>query len=111
MPRKSAIELMLTGRVIDPHEAQRLGAVSRVVSRADLDRVVDEIVEALKAKSPATLMMGRDSFYGTADLDFDSALDRLQTGLTAVAAERGCRGGGRRLSREAGASLERRCVV
>ena len=39
----------------------------------------------LKAKSPATLMMGRDSFYGTADLDFDSALDRLQTGLTAVA--------------------------
>ena len=29
--------------------------------------------------------MGRDSFYGTADLDLDSALDRLQTGLTAVA--------------------------
>ena len=85
MPRKSAVELMLTGRVIDPHEAQRLGAVSRVVSRADLDRVVDEIVEALKAKSPATLMIGRDSFYGTADLDFDSALDRLQAGLTAIA--------------------------
>jgi enoyl-CoA hydratase/carnithine racemase len=85
MPRKSAVELMLTGRVIDAHEAQRLGAVSRVVPRADLDRVVDEIVEALKAKSPATLMMGRDSFYGTADLDFDSALDRLQIGLTAVA--------------------------
>lgn len=85
MPRKSAVELMLTGRVIDAHEAQRLGAVSRVVPRAELDRVVDEIVEALKAKSPATLMMGRDSFYGTADLDLDSALDRLQTGLTAVA--------------------------
>lgn len=85
MPRKSAVELMLTGRLIDAHEAQRLGAVSRVVPRGDLDRVVDEIVESLKAKSPATLMMGRDSFYGTADLDFDSALDRLQTGLTAVA--------------------------
>jgi enoyl-CoA hydratase len=85
MPRKSAVELMLTGRLIDAHEAQRLGAVSRVVSRSDLDRVVDEIVEALKAKSVATLMMGRDSFYGTSDMDFDSALDRLQTGLTAVA--------------------------
>lgn len=85
MPRKSAVELMLTGRLIDPHEAQRLGAISRVVPRGDLDRVVDEIVESLKAKSPAAFMMGRDSFYGTADLDLDSALDRLQTGLTSVA--------------------------
>ena len=85
MPRKSALELMLTGRLIDAHEAQRLGAVSRVVPRVELDRVVDEIVDALQAKSAATLMFGRDSFYGMADLDFDAALDRLQTGLTAVA--------------------------
>ena len=85
MPRKSALELMLTGRLIDAREAQRLGAVSRVVPRAELDRVVDEIVEALQAKSAATLMFGRDAYYGMADLDFDAALDRLQTGLTAVA--------------------------
>jgi enoyl-CoA hydratase/carnithine racemase len=85
MPRKSALELMLTGRVIDAEEAQRLGAVSRVVPRADLDRVVDEVVEALQSKSAAILMIGRDAFYGMADLDFDAALDRLQTGLTAVA--------------------------
>ncbi len=85
LPRKAALELMLTGRVIDPHEAQRLGAVSRVVSRRDLDTTVTEIVEALSANSPATMMIGRDAFYATADLDFDAALDRLQTGLTATA--------------------------
>jgi enoyl-CoA hydratase len=85
MPRKSALELMLTGRLIDAQEAQRLGAVSRVVPRAELDRVVDEIVESLQANSAATLMIGRDSYFGMADLDFDAALDRLQTGLTAVA--------------------------
>jgi enoyl-CoA hydratase/carnithine racemase len=85
MPRKAALELMLTGRVIDPVEAQRLGAVSRVVSRAELDRTVDETVKALQARSAATLMIGRDSFYAITDLDFDSALDRLQAGLTSVA--------------------------
>jgi enoyl-CoA hydratase/carnithine racemase len=47
--------------------------------------VVDEIVESLQGKSAATLMIGRDSYFGMTDLDFDAALDRLQTGLTAVA--------------------------
>jgi enoyl-CoA hydratase/carnithine racemase len=85
MPRKAALELMLTGRVIDPAEAQRLGAVSRVVPRAELDHAVDETVEALQSKSPATLMMGRDAYHAMSDLDFDAALDRLQTGLTSIA--------------------------
>jgi enoyl-CoA hydratase/carnithine racemase len=85
MPPKAVLELMLTGRIIDPYEAQRLGAVSRVVSREVLDPAVTETVEALKASSPATAMIGRDSFYGIADLDFDAALDRLQTGLTSIA--------------------------
>lgn len=85
MSRKAALELMLTGRIIDPHEAQRLGAVSRVVSREDLDVVVTETVEAFKTMSPATSLIGRDAFFGMADLDFDIALDRLQTGLTATA--------------------------
>ncbi|MGH8915702.1 MAG: enoyl-CoA hydratase-related protein, partial [Acidimicrobiia bacterium] len=85
MPRKAVLELMLTGRVIDPHEAQRLGAVSRVVPRAQLDEAVTETVDALMSNSPAITLIGRDSFYGVADLDFDAALDRLQTGLTATA--------------------------
>lgn len=85
MPRKAVLELMLTGRLIDPEEAQRLGAVSRVVPADQLDAAVDETVMALAANSPAALMIGRDSFYAISDLDFDTALDRLQTGLTAIA--------------------------
>ncbi len=84
MPRKAALELMMTGRIITAEEAHRLGAVSRVVSRDELDTVVDEVVESLAAKSAAVLQMGRDLFYDTADLPFDVALDRLQGGLTAV---------------------------
>ena len=85
MPRKAALELMLTGRVIDPVEAHRLGAVSRVVPRQELDAAVDETVEALMRMSPSSVMIGRDSFYSMADSDFDAALDRLQIALTGIA--------------------------
>ncbi len=85
MPRKAALEMMLTGRTITPDEGLRLGAVSRVVSRDDLDAAVDETVAALLGLSKVTLMLGRDSFYAMSDSDIDTALDRLQGGLTAIA--------------------------
>lgn len=85
MPRKAVLEMMLTGRLLSAEEAHRLGAVTRVVARERLDETVDEVVEAILALSPATLMMGRDSFYGMADLGLDAAFDRLQAGLTEVA--------------------------
>jgi len=85
MPRKAALELMLTGRVITPEEAQRLGAVSRVVSRDELDVVVNEVVDAVIRSSLVTLMIGKDSFYAMADADLDTAFDRLQGGLTEIA--------------------------
>jgi len=85
MPRKAVLELMLTGRTIDPAEAMRLGAVSRVVPRSGLDAAVDETVAALLSLSPTTLMLGRDAFNAMADSSFDIALDRLQVGLTEIA--------------------------
>jgi enoyl-CoA hydratase/carnithine racemase len=85
MPAKAVLELMMTGRIITPGEALRLGAVSRVVARAELDPVVDEIVSGLAAKSPAVMMLGRDAFDNVVGLDVDAALDHLQAGLTAVA--------------------------
>lgn len=85
MPRKAALEMMLTGRIITPEEAQRLGAVSRVVPRIQLDDAVDEVVGALLDLSPTTLMLGKDSFNAMADSDLDTAFDRLQGGLTEIA--------------------------
>ena len=85
MPAKAVLELMMTGRIISPEEALRLGAVSRVVTRGELDAVIDEIVSGLAAKSTAVMMLGRDAFDGVVGLHVDAALDYLQAGLTAVA--------------------------
>ncbi|HEY5889545.1 MAG TPA: enoyl-CoA hydratase-related protein [Acidimicrobiia bacterium] len=85
MPRKAVLEMMLTGRLIDAEEAQRLGAVSRVVPRHQLDTAVDEVVASLITSSPSSYLIGRDAFAAMADLPFDVALDRLQTGLTEIA--------------------------
>lgn len=84
MPRKAALELMMTGRIISPQEALELGAISRVVPRDLLDSTVDEIVDLLASKSPVALSMGKRSFYAMSDPGFDAALDRLQGGLTAI---------------------------
>lgn len=84
MPRKVALQMMLTGRLITPEEAQRLGVVSRVVPREGLDAAVDEVVDSLLRLSPAALMIGKDHFYAMAEADLDTALDRLQVGLTEI---------------------------
>jgi len=86
MPHKAALELMMTGRRITAEEAQRLGVVSRVVRRSELDEAVDLVVAGLAAASPAVLRLGRDAFYAVEDSDFDSAVAQLHVGLTSVAA-------------------------
>jgi enoyl-CoA hydratase/carnithine racemase len=84
VPRKVALDLMLTGRVIDAHEAQRIGAVSRVVLPEELDAAVDDVVDQLLSSSPTSYLIGKDSFAGIYELGFDAALDRLQGGLTEI---------------------------
>ncbi len=86
MPHKAALELMMSGRRITADEALRLGVVSRIVTRAELDVAVDLVVSGLAAVSPVVLRLGRDAFYAVEDMGFDAALDRLHIGLTAVAA-------------------------
>ena len=80
LPRKIALELMLTGRRVGADEALRWGMVNRVVPRGSLDAAVDELVEILASKSPAVLRLGKESFTGAGDLAWDDAVAFL-TGM------------------------------
>lgn len=84
IPRRVALDLMLTGRRITAEEALRIGVVSQVVPTAELDDVVADTVARLVTSSPAVLAMGKDAFYAVEDMPLDVALDYLHTGLTAV---------------------------
>lgn len=78
VPRKIALEMMLTGRRFSAEEAVRWGMVNRVVPRARLDHVVGELVEVLASKSPHVLRLGKRSFTGAEDLPFGRAVNHLK---------------------------------
>ena len=85
MPPKQALELMLTGRMVDAAEAQRLGFVTRVVPHDELDAAVAELAETLASKSPAVMKLGRDAFYAVWDMAAPEALAHLHAMLTLTA--------------------------
>ena len=82
MPPKRALELMLTGRIVDAGEAERLGFVTRVVGHGQLDDAVDELTTTLASKSPAVMRLGRDAFYAVWDMAAADALRHLHAMLT-----------------------------
>jgi enoyl-CoA hydratase/carnithine racemase len=82
---KRALELMLTGRVVDAVEAERLGFVTKVVPHDQLDEAVEELVAALASRSPAVLRLGLGAFYGVVDALAGQPLDYLQSMLSVTA--------------------------
>lgn len=82
VPRKLALELMLTGRRLSAPEGERWGFVSRVVEREELDGAVAELTQSLASKSPLIAALGKRSFYRSEDMDFDESLEYLAGMLT-----------------------------
>jgi enoyl-CoA hydratase/carnithine racemase len=78
VPRRLAVEMMMTGRRLQAEEALRHGLVNRVVPRGDLDPAVEELAAALAGKSPAILRLGKRSFTGAEDLTFGAAIQHLK---------------------------------
>jgi len=80
--RKKGMELILTGERISAREAERLGLINHAVPAGELDAKVAELAARIASLSPAVLRLGREAFYTMADLEFERALDHLQTMLT-----------------------------
>jgi len=67
--RKRAMEMLLTGEVIDARTALEWGLVNRVVPPPELDEAVGQLAQAIVRSSPLTVGIGKEAFYAQIDLD------------------------------------------
>lgn len=72
--RKRALEMLLTGDMIDAQVAEKWGLVNRVVPAEQLEAETMALAGKLAKKSPLALQMGKEAFYGMSDLEYQKAL-------------------------------------
>jgi enoyl-CoA hydratase/carnithine racemase len=72
--RKAATELILSGRIFDASEAERLGLVNRVVPGADLLGAALDLASELASKPPLTLAAALAAIHRGMDAAIDDGL-------------------------------------
>ena len=73
--RKHAMEMLLTGEMIDAKTAMRMGLVNKVVPRDYLDQVVDKMAGLIASKSAMAIARGKRAFYEQAEMRLAEAYD------------------------------------
>lgn len=78
-----ALELILTGGVIDAHEAYRIGLVNRVVPRDQLMSAAEEYAQAIVSKAPLAVVFAKESVRKGYEMSLEDGL-RLETDLSSL---------------------------
>ena len=72
---KHAMEMLLTGEMIDAATAREFGLVNRVVPPEYLNQIVAKYAQTIASKSPLALAMGKRAFYAQAQMGLAEAYD------------------------------------
>lgn len=75
LPRKQAMEMLLTGDFIDAATAKERGLVNRVVPADKLDAEVQALAEAIIKKSPVAVSTGKKMFYKQVEMGMEAAYE------------------------------------
>ena len=73
--RKQAMEMLLTGEMIDAGTALRMGLINRVAPRGGLDEAVAALAATIADKSPLILKIGKQAFYRQLEMGVEEAYD------------------------------------
>lgn len=71
--RKAALEMLLTGHLIDAPTALARGLINQVVAADALDGAIDALAAAIVAKSPVAVAMGKRAFYEQLEMGVEAA--------------------------------------
>ncbi|MGE3367060.1 MAG: enoyl-CoA hydratase [Rhizobiaceae bacterium] len=72
---KHAMEMLLTGEMVDASTAREFGLVNRVVPREYLTQIVSKYAQTIATKSPSALKVGKEAFYAQAQMSLADAYD------------------------------------
>jgi len=72
---KAAMEMLLTGEMVDANKAERIGLINRVVNDKNLTISAMELAEVIASKSSMTLKTGKQAFYNQKDMSISDAYD------------------------------------
>jgi len=75
-----ALEMILTGEVIDAQEALRMGLVHRIVSATELREAAMKTAREMASKSPVALRYAKEAVYKGMDMTLEQGL-RLEADL------------------------------
>jgi enoyl-CoA hydratase len=75
-----ALEMVLTGEMIDAQEAGRIGLVNKIVPPSELDGAISDMAHEMAAKSPFALRYAKESIHKGMDLTLEQGL-RLEADL------------------------------
>lgn len=70
---KHAMQMLLTGNLIDAPTALRFGLVNELVPAAELEERTNSLARKLASKSPLTLAIGKEAFYRQSELPLAEA--------------------------------------
>jgi enoyl-CoA hydratase/carnithine racemase len=83
--RKRALEMLLTGELVDAQRALDWGLVNLVVPEEALEDAVAELAERIGRSSPLTVAIGKEAFYAQMELDEHRAYDLTKSVMAANA--------------------------
>ena len=75
LSNKHAMQMLLTGDLIDAQNAYRMGLVNEVVDAEQLEMKTMELARKIASKSPLTVAIGKEAYYRQAELTLGEAYD------------------------------------
>lgn len=69
-----ALDMILTGKIVDGIEAERIGLVTYCTKKSDLTDKINELTDKISKKGPIAVELAKNAIHKGFDIDMDTAL-------------------------------------